>query len=181
MPNLLSYLRGAYGEHTGIIVPHNWEWALRTVPIILDWVVMVQLVRHFYYSYLARVFKNLIICWLKSEGKLFSSATTTSKSQTTEQNNKRSPQSNWKSLYKIAIRRIFPSAYSRLKIYRICATLQYMPCNSYARHYNICHVIKISFSYIIIHILYNVLCKCYSYTNTQTSTNVSYKCISSVI
>ena len=39
MPNLLSYLRAAYREHTGIIVPHNLEWAPRTAPIILDWVV----------------------------------------------------------------------------------------------------------------------------------------------
>ena len=35
--NLLSYLRGAYEEHTGISVPHNWEWAPRTALIILDW------------------------------------------------------------------------------------------------------------------------------------------------
>ena len=26
VPNLLSYLRGAYGENTGRIVSHNWEW-----------------------------------------------------------------------------------------------------------------------------------------------------------
>ena len=38
VPNLLSYLRGAYGKHTEKIVPHNWEWAPRTAPIILDWV-----------------------------------------------------------------------------------------------------------------------------------------------
>ena len=34
----MSYLRAAYREHTGIIVPHNWEWASRAAPIILDWV-----------------------------------------------------------------------------------------------------------------------------------------------
>ena len=36
VPNLLSYLRGAYGEHTGLIVLHNSEWTPRTAPIILD-------------------------------------------------------------------------------------------------------------------------------------------------
>ena len=42
MPNLLSYLRAAYWEHTGIIISHNWEWAPRTAPIILDWVVDIN-------------------------------------------------------------------------------------------------------------------------------------------
>ena len=41
VPNLLSYLRAAYREHTGIIISHNWEWAPRTAPIILDWVLQV--------------------------------------------------------------------------------------------------------------------------------------------
>ena len=35
----MSYLRGAYGERTGITVTHSWEWASRTSPIILDWVL----------------------------------------------------------------------------------------------------------------------------------------------
>ena len=41
MPNLLSYLRGAYGKNTGRVVSHNGEWVPRTAPIILDWVVTI--------------------------------------------------------------------------------------------------------------------------------------------
>ena len=40
VPNPLSYLRGAYGENTWIVVSHKGEWAPRTAPIILDWVVL---------------------------------------------------------------------------------------------------------------------------------------------
>ena len=46
MPNLLSYLRGAVGEHTGIIVPHIESGPPRTAPIILDWVVVFFILDH---------------------------------------------------------------------------------------------------------------------------------------
>ena len=32
-----TYLCEAYGDNAGIVVSHNWEWALGTAPTILDW------------------------------------------------------------------------------------------------------------------------------------------------
>ena len=53
----MSYLRGAYGENTGRVVSHNWEWAPRTAPIILDWVVQKfkQWTWRFFFVWLALI------------------------------------------------------------------------------------------------------------------------------